>query len=137
MKWGIRRTPEQLGHARLKNAKTSNMDKWGKSPDTNAVYITGYSGGGKSTAALSLKRPNDTYINLDFYSDEVSSSQSKYRNKNFEKHLDKHSLDWRSIATYDPMKASPSDQKKHRKKSINLLMLLSLIRNLSIRKVIG
>lgn len=113
MKWGIRRTPEQLGHARLKNAKTSNMDKWGKSPDTNSVYITGYSGGGKSTAALSLMKPGDTYVNLDFYSDEVTSGANKFRNKNFEKYLDKHVPEWKKIATYDANKADYRARQKH------------------------
>lgn len=90
MHWGIRRTPEELGHKRLSKAKTSNMDKWGKSPETNTLYVTGYSGSGKSTAAMSLKRPNDKLIMLDLYSDETTDSVKKYRDKDFDRYLDKH-----------------------------------------------
>lgn len=38
MKWGIRRTSEQLGHKNLKKARTANFEKWGKSPETNTLY---------------------------------------------------------------------------------------------------
>lgn len=30
MKWGVRRTSEELGYKNLKKAKTANIDKWGK-----------------------------------------------------------------------------------------------------------
>lgn len=57
-KWGIRRYQnkdgtltsagkKRLGYKNLKNAKTANFDKWGKSEDTNTLWITGYSGSGK------------------------------------------------------------------------------------------
>lgn len=101
MKWGIRRTQEQLGHKRLSDAKTSNMDKWGKSPETNAVYVTGYSGSGKSTAASSLKRKNDKLIMLDLYSDETTDSIKKYRDKDFDQYLDKHFPQYKFMAKDD------------------------------------
>lgn len=44
MKWGVRRTPEQLGHARLRKARAVNLKKWGQSADTNVLYVTGLSG---------------------------------------------------------------------------------------------
>lgn len=97
MKWGIRRTPEQLGHRNLEKARTANFDKWGKSPETNALYIAGYSGSGKSTAALSIAKPNDQLIHLDVYSDEVSSGAG-LRNKVFNDHLDKTVPNWREIS---------------------------------------
>lgn len=62
----------------------------GKSPETNTLYVTGYSGSGKSTAAMSLKRPNDKLIMLDLYSDETTDSIKRYRDKDFDRYLDKH-----------------------------------------------
>lgn len=100
MKWGIRRAPEELGHKNLRKAKTANFDKWGKSPETNTLYIAGYSGSGKSTAALSAAKPNDQVIHLDLYSDVVSPGAGG-RNKEFEKHLDKTVPKWREIAKDD------------------------------------
>lgn len=99
MKWGIRRTPEQLGHKRLSNAKTSNLDKWGTSPETNTLYVTGYSGSGKSTAAASLKRKNDKLIMLDLYSDEAPSDTKSLRDKSFDRYLDKHFPQYKFMAT--------------------------------------
>lgn len=100
MRWGVRRTPEQLGHKNLRNAKTANFEKWGKSPDTNCLYIAGYSGSGKSTAAQSIARKNDQVIHLDLYSDEVSSGAG-FQNVAFNKHLDRTVPNWREIAKED------------------------------------
>lgn len=77
MKWGIRRTPEQLGHRNLKKAKTANFDKWGRSPDTNVLYIAGYSGSGKSTAAQSLKDEKTDLIHLDLYFERGSDNEDR------------------------------------------------------------
>lgn len=93
MKWGIRRyqnkdgslTEEGVRHygrQRLSKSRTSNMDKWGKDAEHNVLYISGYSGSGKSTSALSLARPGDQTIHLDSYSDMVDDSE-KYQNKQF------------------------------------------------------
>ena len=98
MKWGVRRTPAQLGHRNLKKAKTANFDKWGKSPETNTLWITGRSGSGKSTIAKSIVRPNDAIIHLDVYSDEVSPGAGAM-NSEFNKHLDKTVPRGREIAT--------------------------------------
>ena len=69
MKWGVRRTQAQLGNLNLKKARTANFDKWGKDPEHNVAYISGYSGSGKSTTALSLAKPGDKVIHLDAYSE--------------------------------------------------------------------
>lgn len=84
-----------MGLKNLKRAKTSNLDKWGNSPDTNVLFITGYSGSGKSTTALSLAGPNDTVIHLDGYSELGAES---IRNKNFDKYLDKNVPNWKAMA---------------------------------------
>ncbi len=93
MKWGVRRTPEQLGHKSLKKARTANFDKWGKTAETNTLYITGYSGSGKSTLALSLKRPGDHVIHLDSYSDD-GYDEYGLQDKALNKHLDKTVPEW-------------------------------------------
>lgn len=98
MKWGIRRTPEQLGHYNLKKAKTANFDKWGKSPETNILWVTGYSGSGKSTVALDIAKPNDKVIHLDVYSNEQPESV-RFQDKDFNAHLDKTVPRWREMAT--------------------------------------
>lgn len=97
MKWGVRRTPEQLGHKNLRKAKTANFEKWGESAKTNALYITGFSGSGKSTVALSIAKPNDKVIHLDVYSDEVFSGAG-LKNKEFDRHLDKTVPNWRELS---------------------------------------
>lgn len=100
MKWGVRRTPQQLGrlgHKTMHKAKTANFDKWGKSPETNTLYIAGYSGSGKSTVARSVAYPGDTIIHLDLYSDEVSAGAGA-RDKKFEQYLDKKVPNWRELA---------------------------------------
>lgn len=106
MKWGVRRTPEQLGYTNLKRAKTANFDKWGKSPETNILWVTGRSGSGKSTVANSIARPNDAVIHLDVYCDEVSQGAGAH-DAAFDEHLDKTVPRWREIAT---AKTNPDDK---------------------------
>lgn len=104
MKWGVRRfqnadgslTQEGIaryGAKNIKRAKTANLDKWGKSPETNVLYIAGYSGSGKSTTALSLSKKGDTVIHLDGYSE--PGDTSTITDKNFNKYLDKHCPQWK------------------------------------------
>lgn len=106
MKWGVRRfqnadgslTQEGIaryGAKNIKRAKTANLDKWGKSPETNVLYIAGYSGSGKSTTALSLSKKGDTVIHLDGYSE--PGDTSTITDKNFNKYLDKHCPQWKNM----------------------------------------
>lgn len=89
MKWGVRRTPEQLGHRNLKKAKTKNLNKWGKDKDHNILYITGYSGSGKTTVAKSLSDKNTDIVHLDAYYDNVTDYTARQQNKKFNKILTK------------------------------------------------
>lgn len=84
-----------MGLKNLKRAKTSNLTKWGTSPENNVLYITGYSGSGKSTTALSLARKNDTVIHLDGYSEMHAEIA---QNKKFNDYLDKTVPDWKRMA---------------------------------------
>lgn len=106
-KWGVRRfqnpdgtlTKEGIEHYTKKamsKAHTRNMDKWGKTPETNTLYIAGYSGSGKSTTAIGLARKNDHIITLDGYS-EPDEAASTSRNKTFNRYLDKHVPKWREM----------------------------------------
>lgn len=101
MKWGVRRTPEQLGHKNLKGAKTSNLDKWGEDEDHNLLWIAGQSGSGKSTTAVSLAKENDVVIPLDLYAQPVSKEWDRFRNKRFESYLNKTVPKWKKMSYAD------------------------------------
>lgn len=74
MKWGVRRTKEELGHQILAKSKTSNLDSWGKDSKHNILYVTGVSGSGKSTAAQSLADKNTNVIHLDPYFEKMDKN---------------------------------------------------------------
>lgn len=95
-KWGVRRFQNKDG-TRIKaskeilrsykkekklplNAQAQNLDKWGKSPETNILYISGKSGSGKSTVALKLKDENTEVIHLDSYFDMGNVSNNDFDN---------------------------------------------------------
>jgi adenylate kinase family enzyme len=98
---------ETLAIKNLKRAKTANMDKFGKDPKHNACYIAGYSGSGKSTTALGLKRKNDKVIHLDSYTD---PGMDHLHDKEFNKFLEKHGVNYESIRFKQLQKA----QKEHK-----------------------
>lgn len=86
------------GLQNLNGAKTANMEKWGADEDHNVLYIAGYSGSGKSTTALALKKPGDSVIHLDIYAQEVDNDEIQlWQDKDFNKFLDAHVDDWRAI----------------------------------------
>ena len=104
-KWGNRRwqyedgslTPEGYEHYginNLKRSKTANLDKWGKSKDSNVLYIAGYSGSGKSTTSVGLAKKGDHVIHLDGYTEQKNESA---QNKEFNKYLDKTVPNWRKM----------------------------------------
>lgn len=89
MKWGVRRTPEQLGHARLRKSKTYNLDKWGSDINHNICYITGISGSGKSTVAKSMADKSTDVIHLDAYYEKNSIEKT---NKAFDEYLSERGI---------------------------------------------
>lgn len=102
-KWGVRRfqnkdgTLTREGYIRfakknLKHAKVRNLDKWGKSPESNVLYIIGTSGSGKSTTAKGLADENDQVIHLDTIF-EKQNRGSIDRNKDFEEFLKANNVD--------------------------------------------
>ena len=98
---------EILAIKNLKKAKTANMDKFGKDSKHNVCYIAGYSGSGKSTTALGLKRKNDKVIHLDSYSE---SGLEHMHDKEFNKFLENHGVNYESIRFKQLQKA----QKEHK-----------------------
>lgn len=104
MKWGVRRTPEQLGHDTLRKAKTARLETWGKTAATNVLYITGRSGSGKSTLADAITRPNDSVINLDTYFAEISGTPEEiasFRDRDFDAFLKRKGVDVTSFYVTD------------------------------------
>lgn len=89
---------KNFGQDILLSSKTSNLDKWGKSKDTNVLYITGLSGSGKSTLAQYLGKKNTDIIHLDMYFNQMSQeTRNRYQNKSFNDYLNNTVPKWRQI----------------------------------------
>lgn len=126
MEWRvIRKTPKNYGALNLEKAKTANLDKWGKTPNTNVLYIGGYSGSGKSTTAESMADKNTDKIHLDVYFDDVSSGAGE-RSKAFDKYLKDRNIKppnqvpmkrWRKEKTLDKFEKAVSDFGKEQYKN--------------------
>ena len=74
--------------------KAANLDRWGKTPDTNILYITGHSGSGKSTLAnkIAAESSDDLIvIHLDTYFD-IYEGEPKKNSSEFNKYLAKHNV---------------------------------------------
>lgn len=105
MRWGVRRTPEQLGHTTLRKAKTANLEKWGMTPETNALFITGISGSGKSTLAKSLEASNVDVIHLDTYFENKLYNRGKRdRSSSFDDYLKRLGVEPPGSVSYDEWK---------------------------------
>lgn len=113
-KWGVRRyqnsdgslTPEgkeRYSKQLLNNVKTANLNKWGRSKNTNTLYVTGMSGSGKSTVSEYLaKKHNAEVINLDSYLSQMSAESAKHlQNKGFNRYLNQKVPKWRSVLKTD------------------------------------
>lgn len=80
----------------LKGTSNKNVDRWGKSKNTNVLYITGQSGSGKSTLAKQIANENKnvSVIHLDSYFDNPDGP----RDKEFDAFLDKNLPDHRMLS---------------------------------------
>lgn len=104
MKWGVRRyqpypknyhgdgkylgDQTRMAKKNLSNQHTvtANLSKFGKTRDTNILYITGLSGSGKSTVSSAIARKNDQIIRLDAYNGYITGL-SNLQSKDFNKYL--------------------------------------------------
>ena len=92
---GVNYIPVGQRDTLLKNARTYNLDSWGKSPDKNVLYITGYSGSGKSSLAVAMQGQKDDVIHLDSYFDNPDGPHDKRFNSYLEKNCPEYvKLSW-------------------------------------------
>lgn len=78
--WGSGDRPFQ----RLKGSKNSNLEKWGKDKEHNILYITGYSGSGKSHLSKELSNNGkNPVIHLDSYFESVKANEMDHRFNDF------------------------------------------------------
>lgn len=81
--------------AMLKNSYNKNFEKWGKSKDTNILYITGRSGSGKSTVADKIADKNTRVVHLDLYFD--NSNGAKGRDRDLDRYMSKHLPEYKML----------------------------------------
>lgn len=73
-----------------------NIDKWGTSPKTNILWVSGISGSGKSTIAKDIAKKNDAEIvNIDMYTFKTVGKYENMQSKSFNEYLDKNIPDWK------------------------------------------
>ena len=93
----------------LKKSYSANVRDWGKSPDNNTLYITGYSGSGKSTVARKIGEKNTNIIHLDPYFEDMSKSvASSIQDKEFNNYIKNSYPEYTEIA-------NPNKYKRHSK----------------------
>ena len=75
-----------------------NLNKWGKTKDTNVLFVTGIAGSGKSTIAKSMASKNKAdIINIDLYTFRTTTGFIQGMSKNFNKYLDKNYPGWQKM----------------------------------------
>lgn len=93
MRWGIRRTPEELGHKNIKKATKLRYNQWGADKYHNVLYVTGASGSGKSTIGKMLSK-DASLISLDYYLENVPKEDFEWgSNKDFNSFLKSKGVD--------------------------------------------
>ena len=95
MKWGVRKS-HYYASKNLRKAKKFNLHKWGKSEDSNVLYITGTSGSGKSTLAKGMAKKNDKVIHLDPLLENDRANDK--HNKEFRAYLSSKGIDYRKAS---------------------------------------
>ena len=63
--------PEDIMYNLPKGSLVQNLDDWGRTPDTNILYISGVPGSGKTTFSDELENNNVEVIHLDSYFDDI------------------------------------------------------------------
>ena len=75
-----------------------NLDKWGKSKDTNVLFVTGIAGSGKSTVANSMAKSNNAdVINIDLYTFRTTTGYIQGMSKSFNAYMDKNYPGWQNM----------------------------------------
>ena len=75
-----------------------NLDKWGKSKNTNVLYVTGIAGSGKSTVANDMaKKYKADVINIDLYTFKTTMGYVQGMSKSFNKYMDKNYPGWQNM----------------------------------------
>ena len=88
---------KRKGLENLKKSKGSNIEKWGKDADHNVLYISGYSGSGKSTSAINMAKRNDKIIHLDSYTEASNPELLKMQSREFNSFLNKKVPNWNKM----------------------------------------
>ena len=77
---------------KLRESKANLYEAWGKDRNHNVLYITGYSGSGKSKVTERLKDSNTVVIHLDVYFDEYINPNAGGKSKYFNEYLEEHDI---------------------------------------------
>ena len=77
---------------KLHQSKSRNTELWGEDENHNVLYITGYSGSGKSTVTEELKDSNTIVIHLDLYFDEYYNPNAGGKSSIFTEFLKKRNI---------------------------------------------
>ena len=115
-KWGVRRYQNadgsltEAGRLRYKVNKLKsvdnvnrthtdyNIDKWGKTKDTNILWVSGLSGSGKSTIAQEMaKKNNADVIHMDLYLYSTPGKYTDKMSKDFNTFLTKNYPNWKKL----------------------------------------
>ena len=90
--------------------KSYNMSSWGSDADHNTLFITGYSGSGKSTIAVDLRNKRTNVIHLDLFTESIGSWSKADRDPEFSRYLEETGSDFYKIS--DPEKYGVKKQTK-------------------------